>query len=74
MRKIILAVLACLIAFPAFAQEPLKPGDLISGRLRFFRHQHPNGSPALTGSDPNGFCSAGLIKRGIACRSEVSTS
>lgn len=44
MRKIIFAVLACLVAAPSLAQESLKPADLISGRLRFFRHQHPNGT------------------------------
>jgi hypothetical protein len=46
MRKTILAllVLACLIAIPSLAQEGLKPGDLISGRLRFFQHRHPNGT------------------------------
>jgi len=26
------------------AQETLKQGDTISWRLRFFRHQHPNGT------------------------------
>ena len=44
MSKAILLLLACLVAAPALAQETLKPGDLISGRLRFFRHQHPNGT------------------------------
>jgi hypothetical protein len=44
MRKVALALLACIIAIPSLAQEALKPGDLISGRLRFFRHQHPNGT------------------------------
>ena len=28
----------------AAAQETLKSGDTISGRLRYFRHQHPNGT------------------------------
>lgn len=40
----ILALLACLVAAPALAQESLKLGDLITGRLRFFLHQHPNGT------------------------------
>jgi hypothetical protein len=44
MRKVTLALLACLVAIPSLAQETLKPGDLISGRLRFFRQQHPNGT------------------------------
>ena len=44
MRKVALALLTCLLAVPSLAQEVLKPGDLISGRLRFFRHQHPNGT------------------------------
>jgi hypothetical protein len=44
MRRIILALLACLVAGPALPQESLKPGDLISGRLRFFRHHHPSGT------------------------------
>lgn len=29
---------------PSSVQESLKPGDLISGRLRFFRHRHPSGT------------------------------
>lgn len=33
-----------LVAAPSVAEEPLKPGDTISGRLRFFRHQHSNGT------------------------------
>ena len=31
-------------AGPAFAENVLKPGDTITGRLRFFQHQHPNGT------------------------------
>jgi len=42
MRKLILALLTCLLAVPVLAQDGLKPGDMISGRLRFFRQQHPN--------------------------------
>ena len=38
----ILALFALLST--ASAQEMLKPGDTISGRLRFFKHQHPNGT------------------------------
>ena len=37
-----LAVFA--VAAASTAQETLKPGDTISGRLRFFQHQHPNGT------------------------------
>ena len=44
MRSVILALIAFLLAAPALAQETLKPGDTISGRLRFFQHQHPNGT------------------------------
>ncbi len=29
---------------PSLAQVTLKQGDVISGKLRFFRHQHPNGT------------------------------
>ena len=42
---ILLAAFAIMAAVePPRAQETLKPGDVISGRLRFFRHQHPNGT------------------------------
>ncbi len=44
MRSVILALLAFMLTAPALAQETLKPGDTISGRLRFFQHQHPNGT------------------------------
>ena len=44
MRNVALALLTCLLVVPSLAQEVLKPGDLIGGRLRFFRHQHPNGT------------------------------
>jgi hypothetical protein len=44
MRSLVLALLAFLLTTPALAQETLKPGDTISGSLRFFRHQHPNGT------------------------------
>ena len=43
-RLAIAVLLALMIAAPAFAEEVLKPGDIISGRLRFFQHQHPNGT------------------------------
>jgi len=29
---------------PSAGQDALKPGDEISGKLRFFRHQHSNGT------------------------------
>jgi hypothetical protein len=35
-------LLACSV--PALADDLLRPGDTISGKLRFFRHQHPNGT------------------------------
>jgi hypothetical protein len=28
----------------AFADDLLRPGDTITGKLRFFKHQHPNGT------------------------------
>jgi hypothetical protein len=44
MRRIVLALLVFLMVAPSLAQETLKSGDTISGSLRFFRHQHPNGT------------------------------
>jgi len=44
LRYVIAAFLALAAAGPSVAQETLKPGDTISGRLRFFRQQHPNGT------------------------------
>lgn len=42
---LLLAAFAIMAAVePSRAQETLKPGDTISGRLRFFKHQHPNGT------------------------------
>ena len=43
--RMIVALLAVL-ALPGTlaAQETLKAGDTISGPVRFFRHQHPNGT------------------------------
>ena len=33
-----------VLALPCAAQDTLKQGDVISGKLRFFQHQHPNGT------------------------------
>ena len=44
LRYFIAAFLALATVAPTVAQEALKPGDAISGRLRFFRQQHPNGT------------------------------
>jgi hypothetical protein len=41
------AALAFLLAFGAssgLADDLLRPGDTITGKLRFFKHQHPNGT------------------------------
>src|SRR5512143_3845935 len=47
-RSCLMALLAVIVVMTAAdsspAQEALKPGDKISGKLRFFRHQHPNGT------------------------------
>jgi len=43
-------LLTSVIAAPAIAEDLLKPGDTISGRLRFFQHQHPNGTWINTSS------------------------
>jgi hypothetical protein len=41
----VIALLALVtVSVPSLAQEALKQGALISGKLRFFRHQHPNGT------------------------------
>ncbi len=40
----LLTACVLLAAAPAIAQETLKSGDTISGKLRFLRHQHPNGT------------------------------
>ena len=45
LSRLVAAVLLTLaVVAPAVAQDALKPGDTISGRLRFFQHQHPNGT------------------------------
>jgi hypothetical protein len=58
-----LAAAALLTASePSIAQDTLKPGDMISGRLRFFRHQHPNGTwinvYQITADNPRKFAEA----------------
>ena len=60
---ILLAAFAITVAAePSRAQETLKPGDVISGRLRFFRHQHPNGTwinvYQITADNPRKFAEA----------------
>jgi hypothetical protein len=44
LRQFVAAFLVLAAVAPSFAQETLKPGDTISGRLRFFKHQHSNGT------------------------------
>jgi len=45
MRVLGAIVLALVVlASPCAAQDTLKQGGVISGKLRFFRHQHPNGT------------------------------
>jgi hypothetical protein len=44
MRVLFATLVALALAGVAQAEDMLKPGDIISGRLRFFRHQHPNGT------------------------------
>ena len=44
LRSVALALLLALSAPPASADDLLRPGDTITGKLRFFRHQHPNGT------------------------------
>jgi hypothetical protein len=55
-------LLTSVIAAPAIAEDLLKPGDTISGRLRFFQHQHPNGTwinvYQLTSDNPHKFAQA----------------
>jgi hypothetical protein len=33
-----------LVSQPSTADDLLRPGDTITGKLRFFQHQHPNGT------------------------------
>ncbi len=43
--RLLIALLALLSLFgSATAQDLLKPGDTISGSVRFFKQQHPNGT------------------------------
>ena len=48
-RLHIYVILLAALAFPSagggFAQETLKPGDVISGRLRLVKTRHLNGTP-----------------------------
>jgi hypothetical protein len=44
MPRLLAILLVLLAAAPALAQETLKHGDTISGKLRFFLSQHPNGT------------------------------
>jgi hypothetical protein len=44
-RAVTFAILLGLAAArPALADDLLRPGDTITGKLRFFKHQHPNGT------------------------------
>jgi hypothetical protein len=62
MRVLFAALVALALAGVAQAEDMLKPGDTISGRLRFFRHQHPNGTwinvYQLTADNPRKFAAA----------------
>ncbi|HEX5212921.1 MAG TPA: hypothetical protein VFW22_14445 [Pseudolabrys sp.] len=44
MRAIAAFIVSSLILAPAGAQDLLKPGGTISGKVRFFRHQHLSGA------------------------------
>jgi hypothetical protein len=45
LRGIALALLLALAASPTFAHDLLRPGYVITAKLRFFfHHQHPNGT------------------------------
>ena len=59
LRHFAAVFLALAAVAPSIAQETLKPGDTISGKLRFFRHQHPNGTwinvYQLTSDNPRKF-------------------
>jgi hypothetical protein len=46
MRIVAILVLltALVVGESAVAQDTLKQGDMLSGRLRYFLHQHPNGT------------------------------
>jgi hypothetical protein len=62
MRTLAAALIALALSGAAQAHEPLKPGDTISGRVRFFQHQHPNGTwinvYQLTADNPRKFADA----------------
>jgi hypothetical protein len=57
-----IALALVVMAVPCAAQDTLKPGDTISGKLRFFRHQHPNGTwinvYQVTAESPKKFAAA----------------
>jgi len=44
LRAAAFALLLIVAAVPACADDLLRPGDTITGNLRFFKHQHPNGT------------------------------
>jgi hypothetical protein len=62
LHKAAVALFMVLVAVPSVAQETLKSGDVISGRLRFFRHQHSNGTwinvYQITADNPRKFAEA----------------
>ena len=44
-RSVALALLLAFAAPPGFAADDLlRPGDTVTGKLRFFQHRHPNGT------------------------------
>jgi hypothetical protein len=45
MRKQALTLFVFLLAAPAPAQDTLKPGDTLSGKLRVVKTRHPNRTP-----------------------------
>jgi hypothetical protein len=44
LRFIFALILLLAFAAPSLAEDTLKPGDIVSGRLRFFQSQHQNGT------------------------------
>ena len=61
-REAALALLLACTVHSAFADDRLRPGDTISGKLRFFQHQHPNGTwiqvYQITADHPRKFAAA----------------
>jgi hypothetical protein len=59
MRFLFTMLVALALVGVAQAEDMLRPDDIISGRLRFFRHQHSNGTwinaYQLTSDNPRKF-------------------